>query len=250
MSKKGAQLHCSAIEAFVRGFACTRSFTHPYLGEKIGPFWLMRDAPRKSGDYRNEEWVSFQQPAKEVDRVARKHTRGRFVICAFLSADEPIEPTRDEFKSLGYRFGHRETFMIHTLKEIPSVDSPADVRRVTTADLADRINKAARYRQVLPEHFRKDSPLRQYAALIDDKPVGWVRSIVAGESTWVSNMYVVPKFRRRGIGKAMLCDMLRDDRAAGAKMSVLLASTAGAMLYPRVGYEKIGMLLLFTPKRK
>ena len=62
-------------------------------------------------------------------------------------------------------------------------------------------------------------------------------------------MFVEPDFRRRGIGKSLLLRMLRDDRAAGATLSVLLASHAGALLYPTVGYQEIGKLLLFTPRR-
>jgi predicted acetyltransferase len=89
--------------------------------------------------------------------------------------------------------------------------------------------------------------MRQYVALDGDKPVGWVRSIVAGEATWVSNMHVVPAYRRRGIGRSLLVRMLRDDRANGSAASVLLSSHTGALLYPRVGYEQIGELLLFTP---
>jgi GNAT superfamily N-acetyltransferase len=115
--------------------------------------------------------------------------------------------------------------------------------------LADRLAKAARSRQVLPAHFAKHSLLRQYAALDGELPIGWVRSIVVGDATWVSNMYVEPKYRRRGIGKSLLARMLRDDRAAGAEMSVLLSSHTGALLYPHVGYERIGTLLLFTPRR-
>jgi hypothetical protein len=44
--------------------------------------------------------------------------------------------------------------------------------------------------------------------------------------------------------------MLRDDRAAGASAGVLLASHTGAKLYPSVGYEQIGTLLLFTPRKR
>jgi hypothetical protein len=46
--------------------------------------------------------------------------------------------------------------------------------------------------------------------------------------------------------------MLRDDRGHGSTCSVLLASHAGALLYPKypkVGHEMIGLLLLFTPIR-
>ena len=43
--------------------------------------------------------------------------------------------------------------------------------------------------------------------------------------------------------------MLRDDRARGSKCSVLTASHTGALLYPRMGYERIGTLFMFAPSR-
>lgn len=43
--------------------------------------------------------------------------------------------------------------------------------------------------------------------------------------------------------------MLQDDHATGSTQAVLLASHTGAKLYPVVGYEQIGTLLLFTPRR-
>lgn len=48
----------------------------------------------------------------------------------------------------------------------------------------------------------------------------------------------------------MLAKMLRDDRARGVENSVLLSSHTGALLYPQIGYEQIGTLLLFAPKKK
>src|SRR6185503_9569903 len=100
---------------------------------------------------------------------------------------------------------------------------------------------------ILPGHLADGSPMRQYVARIGVHIVGWVRSIVVGDATWCSNMYVSENYRRRGIARAMLARMLRDDRAGGAKLAVLLSSHTGALLYPVVGYEKIGTLLLFTP---
>ena len=46
-----------AIAAFLRGFAFTHSFTHPYVAERVGPLWVMRDAPRNrpGAYYRREE---------------------------------------------------------------------------------------------------------------------------------------------------------------------------------------------------
>lgn len=239
-----------AIEVFVQGFGFTRSFTHPYLGEKIGPLWVLRDATRKlAKDYRSEEWAACGTDPAEVDRLARKHTRGRYSICAFLPSGESDQPLRAAYKAMNYRFRVSEPVMVHDLQRIPRAASPATIMRVRDQATADALAKAAGSRQILPEHLGPAAPLRQYVAIIDGKIVGWVRSIVCRRGTWCSNMMVLPKFRRRGIASALLAQMLRDDRKSGAQSAVLTASHAGAKLYTTLCYRQIATLLLFTPKR-
>ena len=240
-----------AIEVFARGFAFTRSFTHPYLATRVGPLRVMRDGPRKRHrDYRREEWIAYGVEPAEVDRLARQGTRSHYALCVLRGLKEPDGPLREVYKNLGYRLGTTEPLFVHRLRRIPRLVGPYPVSRVATADLAERLAKAAGSRQVLAEHLNEDSPLRQYVALERARPIGWVRSITVGDATWVSNMHVESPYRRRGIGQSLLAHLLRDDRFHGATASFLLASHAGALLYPRVGYEQIGELLLFTPKRK
>ena len=244
------QLINQAVETFVRGYAYTRSFTHPYLVEQFGPVWVTRDGPRKSGDYRTEEWIAHGVPPEEVDRLAREHARGKFAVCAIRGSDDPMAPLREGYKALGYRLGTTEPLMVHDLAEIPQFDCPAEIQRVTTREVADRLAKAARSRQILPRHLDgSDTGLRQYVAVVEGEPVGWVRSIVVGDATWCSNMYVQPAHRRRGIAKALLSRLLHDDRDHGARTAVLLSSHTGALLYPVIGYRHIGTLLLFIPQR-
>lgn len=244
-----------AIEAFVRGFTFTRSFTHPYVGEQVDGMWVMRDAPRKgkSPRYRTEEWIAYGIAPQEIDQIVRQQTRGRFTICTICANGESDQEMRAEFKALGYRLNATEPFMVHSLTQIPTFAQPAQLERVTTHEMAERVNKAARSRQILPEHLPGDdslhTPIRQYVALIDDEIVGRVASIVAGEDTWVSNMFVTPEFRRRGIARSMLSKLLLDDQAAGARQSVLLATHTGAKLYPIVGYEQIGVLYIYSPPK-
>jgi GNAT superfamily N-acetyltransferase len=251
MARRSGNRLDRATETFARGFSFTRSFTHPYLVERVGPLWVVRDGPRKnSKDYRREEWIAHGADPIEVDRMARKNARGRFAICAICAIDDSDVPLREGYKSLGYRLGVTEPLMVHRLTRIPNPKSPARVKRATTQELADRLAKAARRTQILPEHLSaKYPPMRQYAAMIDGTIVGWVRSIVVGKMTWCSNMYVVAKYRRRGIGRALMCQMLRDDRANGASEAVLTASHTGAKLYEAIGYEQVGTLLLFTPRK-
>ncbi len=248
-SSRGGSL-TRAIEIFVEGFGFTRSFTHPYVGDRVGPLWVLRDAPReKVDDYRREEWCVFKTPAKEADRIIRENTRGRFCICAFHGIESSDELLRAEYKALGYRLGGTEGVMVHALKQIPAIKSPATITRVLSQELADAVAKTARHRQILPEHLHANAPIRLYAALIDGEVVGCVRSIVCQGSAWVSNMEVRPEFRRQKIASALLVKMMRDDRKQGHKASTLIASKAGAKLYTTLGYQPLGTLLLFTPPK-
>jgi len=250
MAKKSDGRMQQALEVFARGFCCTQSFTHPYLAERVESVWAVADAPRKRGDYRREEWIAHGVAPREMDRIAREHTRGHFALCAIHACDEEERVIREEFKELGYRLNATEAFMVHDLKRIPRVTAPVEIVRVLDQDMARRLNKTAGRRQVLDEHLTKDAPLRQYVACVDGEHVGWVRSIHLDCGTWCSDMWVQPAFRRRGIARAMLCRMLRDDRAAGAERAVLTASHSGAKLYPLVGYKEIGTLMLYTPKKR
>jgi len=249
-AKPGSIEH--AIQVFLRGFTFVRSVTHPYLAERVGGLWVMRDGERRRGEYRNEEWVVYGPKPAAADRVARKHTRGRFEISVIHEVGKPDEDLRSGYRNLGYRLGETEPLMVHRLGKIPNFKAPAgvEVQRVLTAEMAQQLAKATKSRPITVEDLQDDSRLRQYVAVMGEKIVGWVKSIAAEDSRWCSHMQVLPDFRRRGIGRAMLCRMLRDDRSGGAKAGVLLSSHTGAKLYPIVGYEQIATLYLFTPRKK
>lgn len=240
-----------ATEVFVKSFGYTRSFTHPYPGERIGPLWVLRDAPRKKApDYRTEEWVAGRVDPAEVDRIARRETRGKFCVCAMLAAGESDLPLRTAYKALGYRLKVTEPVMVHALKKLPRATSPATIHRVRTQADADALTKAARSRQLMAEHLKGKPRLRAYIAKMDGRIVGWVRSVDCDAGNWCSNMFVLPRYRRRRIGSALLAAMLKDDRTHGAKRAMLTASHAGAKLYGTAGYAQIGTLYLFRPIRQ
>ena len=239
-----------AIEVFVRGHSAGKSRTFPYEASRIGPLWVMRDAPRKNPrDYRKEEWIAHGSSAVEVDAIARKHTRGRYFVCAMVGDGVPDEPTRSAYKALGYRLLATEGFFVQRLMRIPKPPHPAPIERVRTSQMAVRLGKVTRTRPIPDNLLGNDAPFRQYVAFDGEEIVGRVRSVDAAGATWCADMYVSPSHRRRGIGQALLCRMLRDDRARGSTCSVLTASHTGALLYPRVGYERIGTLFMFVPRR-
>ena len=240
-----------AIEVFVRGHSAGRSRTFPYEVSRVGPLWLMRAAPRKNPrDYRKEEWIAHDVDPREVDAIARQHTRGHFFVCAMITKDGLDEPTRAAYKALGYRLLATEGFFVQPMKRIPKPRSPVWIERVRTPDLAAQLGRITRSRPIPHILLGDDAPFRQYVALDGEDIIGRVRSVNAVGATWCADMYVRPSHRRRGIGQALLSKMLRDDRARGSKCSVLTASHTGALLYPRVGYEQIGMLFMFAPRKE
>ena len=240
----------TALEVFARGICVPRSFTHPYLAERVEGLWVTRDAPRKRGRYRREEWVAHGVTPGQTVEIVRRHTRGRHAVCAICATGESDEPMRAGYRALDHRLGFTEPIMVHHLRRIPRLTSPIKIVRVLDPALANKVNKAVRRRQILPEHLDADAPLRMYAALEDGDPAGWVTSIDVAGATWCANLYVKPEFRRRGIGRALMCRMLRDDRSRGSQLAVLVASHTGALLYPLVGYEQIGTLYSYTPRRR
>ena len=249
MSKPSHEMEF-AIEVFVRGHCVGRSRTHPYEASLIDGVWVMRDAPRKNArDYRKEEWISYRRDAAEVDAIARRHARGRFFACTMLAEGEDDGPTRAAYKALGYRLMATEGFFVHRLARIPKPAGPARIERLCTAELAAQLGKLTRRRPLSDDMLGDDAPFRQFVALERERIVGWVRSVDAAGATWCADMQVQPSHRRRGIGRALLCGMLRDDRDRGSKCSVLTASHTGALLYPHVGYERIGTLFMYVPRR-
>src|SRR5690348_16174801 len=213
-----------AIEVFVRGHSAGRSRSFPYEVSRVGPLWLMRDAPRKNPrDYRKEEWIAHDIDPREVDAIARQHTRGRFFVCAMIAEGEPDEPPRAAYKALGYRLLATEGFFVQRMTRIPRPPSPVSIERVRTPELAAQLGKITRTRPISDSLLRDDAPFRQYVALDGEDIVGRVLSVNAVGATWCADMYLRPSHRRRGIGHALLSKMLRDDRARGSKCSVLTA---------------------------
>ena len=84
----------------------------------------------------------------------------------------------------------------------------------------------------------------------EDRVYGFVRSIDVDENGWVSGLFVKPDVRGQGYGRALMSSLLQSDHATGLKTSVLLASSAGARLYPHLGYQQIAVLQMFCPKER
>jgi GNAT superfamily N-acetyltransferase len=238
------------LEAFVTGFSETRSLTHPYTVREIRPsIWLLADAPRRSGPYRKSELVVWNQEMETV-MDALQEAGDRRVSLSVMAADtECFLAEKARYKGLGFRsVGSEPLFVADLSVWTPPSSLHADIVRVASQDQADRIRKAARGRQISPAELASSTPaVRLYAAFHGETPVGWVHSVTTHlDCAWVSNLFVCAEARGQGIGRSLMATMLTDDIRHGIRESVLLASGAGARLYPHLGYAEQGILGIFT----
>ena len=238
------------LEAFVRGFSETRSLTHPYTVQEIQPsIWLLADAPRRSGPYRKSEVIAWNQEPETVMNALHNAGLGRVSLCVMTADKEQALIEKERYKKLGFRFARSEPLFVADLNVwSPPSGLRTDVVRVISPDMAEKIKKAARSRQISPADLASPEPkVRLYAAFDGETPVGWVRSVITHPGrAWVSNLYVCVEARGQGIGRSLMATMLADDIRHDIHESVLLASGAGARLYPHVGYTVQGILAIFT----
>ncbi|MCW3053406.1 MAG: GCN5-like N-acetyltransferase [Chthonomonadales bacterium] len=237
------------LEVFVLGFSETRSLTHPYLVRELQPsIWLLADAPRRSGAYRRSELVAWNHEQDAVMNAIRQAAQDRIALCVMATDRTQAQIEKDRYKQLGFRFIGTEPLFVVDLNAGTPPPQRADIVRVTSQEEADRVKKAARSRQITAADLVSPTPtVRLYAAFDGENALGWVRSVTTHpDRAWVSNLYVHNEARGLGIGRSLMATMLADDVRHGIQQSVLLASGAGARLYPHLGYTQQGILCIFT----
>jgi len=239
-----------AIQIFVEGFAMSRCRTHPYLVVPTAPgLIVLRDAPRRSDQLRRSEAVIWGLSPRKADDLVRELPDPKLCVCAVTTATERPADWEREFKALGYRLQGNQPFFVASVKQ-SEVAVSTNVRRVLARSEFEAMRLADDGRPPLPLEKLEDESAnwRTYAAWCGSVPVGHVSSIQTdARSSWVSNLFVHPDHRRKGLATALMQTMLADDYRFGVRESVLLATTAGARLYPHLGYEQIGLLQVFNP---
>jgi len=238
----------SAIEAFVKGFCVVKSLHGPYEAVQFGPLWMMRDIDKRKNP-RKSEVVSFQTPLSEAVKIGRESSPDRrWFLCAIAKLEEE-EALYQEGKGLGLHLMSREGLFACMPPSAPRFEGP--VERLSGKEHAERIAKAMKGKLLDPSMAEiDDAPIRAYVAWDQtnaERPAGAVQSVRVGKNSWVSGLYVLQEHRGKGLGRALMSAMLHDDARLGIEWSVLLASSAGARLYPHLGYERLGTLLLFNP---
>lgn len=230
----------SVVEGFVKTLCSMKSRTYPYRATRVDRLWVLRDdLPRRKE--RKIEVVSLGATPEETVALVQHNVPGWHFIVAVVTPDQDGANVRAKYKSLGYRALSTEWIFLHDRAEIPQFQSEPPVRFVESAERLDQVKQVASQ----PRKMMEGS--RLYGIWDDHRDYGWVRGLSESGCGWAYALHVHEPFRRRGYGRALMSKLLSDDRAAGLAASCLIASTAGARLYPHLGYREIAAIQIFSP---
>jgi GNAT superfamily N-acetyltransferase len=81
--------------------------------------------------------------------------------------------------------------------------------------------------------------IRLFVGLVDDAPVARSMAVVSAEMVGVTNVYVAPSARRRGLGTAMTTAAISAGVELGATAACLEASRMGEPVYQRMGFREV-----------
>lgn len=239
----------AAIQVFARGFSFTRSRTKPADVAHFESMTIMRDVRHERPNARNQELIFGNEAVENAARILAEYNAPKHKLCWIVSPDISDDEACAQVKALGYRLMAREGFFTFDNSDPLPAPTTDYVRRVISEDEHKVLAKANRIKPLPKVWVLGEKPkLRRFAIDHDELPVGWVSSVDTGEDcTWVSALWVNPEHRGKGYGFSLMAKMLADDRELGYRHSVLLASYAGARLYPHLGYKRIATLYLATP---
>lgn len=230
-----------ATEVFVRAVAQLKSEFYPYSVELQGGIWVLKDDPPRKNP-RTSEVVAVRGQPQEVVASIEDQRVGWHFLSQIVKNEAECKDLRIAYKQLGYRAHGTYRMFVHDLNEISSLNSSPPAKYIKDQDALERIPQQS------AQKYKLRPCTRLFSVFDEHTDHGWVRSVPVGENSWVSGLYVRPNSRGKGFGQALMNELLRVDRESGVKASVLLASSAGARLYPHLGYEEIGVLLSFCPR--
>src|SRR5207245_11701399 len=79
------------------------------------------------------------------------------------------------------------------------------------------------------------------------KPIGYLSALRLGRTLGIEEVAVLPEFRRKGIGRALLAHALAE--AEGAVLSVSDSNLPGRALYRALGFRQTARRLVFELRR-
>lgn len=225
--------------------------THPYIIDRVSQhIFRLHDSPRSFGDYRKDEYINFECSPEYVLSHAQQHSSHKYALCSLVKDGDNLGESKAVYKLLGCRLASTESLMSTQIECDPPEDIAFPILEIADTEHANAIAKAWRRRQIrLTDIGNPDALHRVYTIHDGTKFIASVGSVRVGETGWIASLYVNLAYRRRGIGTALMRRAMSDNYTRGIKNHVLVASHAGAKLYPTLGYQSLGTLCIYNPPK-
>lgn len=189
------------------------------------------------------EFIAHDLPAAEVAARIRAGAPGISHLLTVFTC-QPAEQAA-ALAGLGYALSHREALMARSLPPEALSAPDARVQRVGDPATLMKLNRARGF-QVHHESQLSDPLTRIYALAQAGKVVAWgALHWVRPDTVYIANMYTLTRYRRQGLGSAVLATLLADAAQAGARRCLLVSSQVGYALYARAGFADLLACLVF-----
>lgn len=232
----------TAIEIAVHAFAAGKSRTYPYTVRRVEDYWFAADDPPRKRQRKAELFAVDPDPSQVV-AATQRHALPWHFLCDATPPGVDIAGRKAAYRKLGYRAIGTEWIFAHDLADIGTAKCDPPVRRVASLDEWLAIPCSAPQRRPwMPE-------VRQYCLWDAADSFGWVYARAVGEFSYTGDLHVSPACRGKGYGRALMNQLLLDDRSHGLRGNVLIASSDGARLYRKLSYVELGTLLVLCPIR-
>lgn len=162
--------------------------------------------------------------------VTAARERGACIVGAWLASDVDASA----LEAMGFERGWEPWWMAAALE---SIADPDDDRVTITADVPEYGPEGQR---LLSLADAPDARAWHAVARLDGHFAGRAWAFAPGDIAGIYDMDVWPRFRRQGLGRALLRRLCASARTAGAQAAVLNATPDGERLYSAEGFVRIG----------
>jgi GNAT superfamily N-acetyltransferase len=76
--------------------------------------------------------------------------------------------------------------------------------------------------------------------LVDGAPAGWVFTAELEDAIWLAEILVLPELRGRGVGSAVLRDVIAAAADRPVRLNVSRFNSGAMRLYERMGFRRVG----------
>ncbi|NTU79101.1 MAG: GNAT family N-acetyltransferase [Chloroflexales bacterium] len=234
----------TAWALFIAGFTDTAFARRAATRFRAGPLEAVHFAEGEVAGTPFAEFFAYgSNPAAALAAVAASRPPQRH----YLTVLEDRPGLRETIERGGFRLDDTEALMALDLAAAPLPLPEWEVSVLRSVEAAEwhNANDPQGIRWALPANLA-DPRMAHYAIVRDGRLLARGRNfhLDAGHS-YVSRVYTAEAHRGRGLARALMTRLLADDRARGARWSVLTASRMGEPLYARLGYRALGTILIF-----